>query len=385
MTRDLKIVSAAMLTWGIGEGLFFIFQPLYIQQLGADPILIGLLLGVNGLVMTVSQIPSGILADRIGRRPIMWVSWFSGLTATWLMALAPSLGVFVAGMLLYGLTSSVMAPLNTYIQGAKGDWSLGRAVSFVTASFNVGAIFGPIFGGLLADAYSLRAVYFAAGVVFAVSTAIILLVKNQPVQKKIIIEGDRHSLQNKQFFSMLWMIALVMLALMLPQPLTANFLQNQQGLSLGKIGQLGSIYALGSVLMALIFGHLPAGLALIIGQAGLVIFAILIWQGSGLAWFSLAYLFLGGYRLSRGMAIALVQPLVLEHEVGLAFGMVETLNAFAIMAAPVIAGYLYSWQPASIYPVSIVVLLFSIGFSLRYFYNQKLEKTRGTIEEEGII
>ena len=52
MSRDLKIVSAAMLTWGLGEGMFYIFQPLYIQQFGADPVLIGTILGINGLVMT---------------------------------------------------------------------------------------------------------------------------------------------------------------------------------------------------------------------------------------------------------------------------------------------------------------------------------------------
>ena len=59
MTRDLKIVSAAMLTWGFGEGMFYIFQPLYIQKFGADPILIGAILGINGFVMAASQIPSG--------------------------------------------------------------------------------------------------------------------------------------------------------------------------------------------------------------------------------------------------------------------------------------------------------------------------------------
>ena len=95
MSRDLRILAAAMLTWGIGEGMFFIFQPLYIQQLGADPILIGTILGINGLVMTLVQIPSGYLADRIGRRPMLRFSWIAGVIATWVMALAPNLFVFV--------------------------------------------------------------------------------------------------------------------------------------------------------------------------------------------------------------------------------------------------------------------------------------------------
>jgi len=87
MSRDLKILSAAMLTWGLGESMFYIFQPLYIQQFGADPILIGSILGINGLVMTLGQIPSGYLADRVGRRPLMWFSWICGVIATFVFSL----------------------------------------------------------------------------------------------------------------------------------------------------------------------------------------------------------------------------------------------------------------------------------------------------------
>ena len=366
MTRDLKIVSAAMLTWGIGEGMFYIFQPLYIQQLGADPILIGIILGINGLVMSISQIPSGYLADKIGRRPLMWFSWLSGLVATWIMALSPSLGGFVAGLLLYGLTSSVLAPLNTYIQGARGKWSVGRAVSFISATYSVGGVMGPILGGVIAETFNLRMVYYAAGVLFAVSTLIIFFIKKQPIEDMTILDGDGHLLRNRRFVSLLAVISLVMLAVTLPQPLTANFLQNQRALPLGRIGQLGSLGALGSVLMMLIFGNLPAGVAMVIGQAGVMLFVLFIWHGGGFIWYGLGYLFLGGYRLCRVMNVALVQPVVREREVGLAFGMVESLSAMAFMIAPVLAGFLYDWRPVSIYPISLLVLILAILLSFRF-------------------
>ncbi len=376
MTRDLKVLSAAMLTWGVGEGMFYIFQPLYIQQLGADPILIGAILGVNGLVMGLSQIPSGYLADRIGRRPLMWFSWISGMLATWIMALAPSLGAFVAGLMLYGVTSSVMAPLNTYVQGARGKWSVGRAVSFISATYNIGGVLGPVLGGVIAESYSLRTVYFAAGILFAVSTVIVLFVRKQPVEDGAVLEGDTNLLQNGRFLRMLAVISLVMIAVTLPQPLTANFLQNQRGLHLGSIGQLGAIGALGSVLMMLAFGNLPAGTAMMIGQGGLALFALLIWGGAGFIWYGLGYLFLGGYRLCRAMTVALVQPVVRERQVGLAFGMVESINALAFMVAPVLAGFLYDWRPASIYPVSLGVLVLALLVSRGYFNGRHKREAR---------
>mgnify|MGYP001050179809 CR=1 FL=1 len=366
-----------MLTWGLGEGIFLIFLPLYLQQFGADPILIGTILGINGLVSAVVQIPAGYLADKLGRRPVIWFNFITGVIAAWIMALAPSLGVFVAGLLLYGLTMSVMAPLNSYVQGARGKWSVGRAVSFISAAYNFGAILGPIIGGALGEMFNLRTAYFATGIVFSISTAIVLFARKQPVAVPAKIKGDGHLFKNKRFVAMLVMIFPVMFAVSLPQPLAPNFLQNQRGLSLSQIGQLGSLGALGSVLLMLAFGSLQSGLALMIGQVGLVVFALLLWQGQGLVWYGLAYLAMGGYRLCRAMTVALARPVVRASEVGLAFGMVETLNSIGYMAAPVVAGFLYDWRPQAIFPVSLaalgVTLLLSIRFLRRNGRGQRKE------------
>ncbi|MCB2209288.1 MFS transporter [bacterium] len=366
MSKDLKVVSAAMLTWGIGEGMFYIFQPIYLQQLGADPILIGTLLGISGLMMSLAQIPSGYLADRLGRRPLMWFSWVFGVVSTWVMALAPSLTWFVVGMLLYSVTSSAMPPLNTYVQGARGKWSVGRAVSFTSAAYNIGGIIGPLVGGMLGEGQSLKSVYAVAAVIFTISTVIIFFASDQEVVKEPARPGEAHLLQNKRFLSMLVVILLVMFAVTLPQPLAANFLQNQRQITLNQIGRLGSLSALGSVVLVLAVGHLPAGQALLIGQAGLVVFAFLLWQGQGILWYGVAYFFMGGFKLSRIMTVALVRPVVREREVGLAFGMVETLNSLAAVFAPVVAGLLYDWRPISIFPVGLLVLGATIAMSLRF-------------------
>jgi MFS family permease len=356
MSRDLKIVSGAMLAWGLGEGIFLIFQPLYLQQFGADPILIGTILGINGLVMALMQIPAGYLADKIGRRPVIWFNYFAGVVATWMMALAPSLGFFVAGLLLYGLTLSVMAPLNSYVQDARGKWSVGRAVSFVSAAYNFGGILGPIIGGAIGEIFNLRSAYFLAGIIFTISTTIILFASKQPVAIPEQVEGQMQLFQNRRFLGMLSVIFLVMFAVTLPQPLAPNFLQNERGLTLSQIGQLGSLGAFGSVILMLVFGNLPSGAAIMVGQGGLMLFSLALWQGRGLLWYGLGYIALGGFRLCRAMTVALVRPVVRASEVGLAFGVVETLNSLGFMAAPVAAGFLYTWQPVAVFQVSLIVL-----------------------------
>jgi len=363
-SRDLKIVSAAMLIWGFGEGMFYIFQPLYIQKLGASPILIGTILGINGLIGVSAQIPSGYLADKIGRRPLIWFSFGVGALATFLMAWAPTLGFFVAGMLLYGLSASVMAPLNTYVQEARGKWSVGRAISFVLVMYSIGGILGPVVGGILGEMFNLRTVYFFSGGIFTLSTITILFVGDQVVNATPHMEGDGHLLQNKVFLRMLVLIFLAILTVFLPQPLAANFLRNQRSVSISQIGQLGSLGALGGVIVMLIFGHMSAINALLIGQIGVMIFALALWQGVSMIWYGIGYIFLGGFRLCNAMVVALVRPVVREREVGLAFGFVGSVSSLSIMVAPVIAGLLYDFRPVAIFPVAIVGLFLTITLTL---------------------
>ena len=162
-----------------------------------------------------------------------------------------------------------------------------------------------------------------------------------------------------------------MLAVVLPQPLTANFLQNQRGLSISRIGQLGALGAFGSVILMLVFGHLRSNIAMLLGQLGVLLFALLIWLGGGFVWYGLGYFFLGGYRLCRAMTVALARPLVSEFEVGFAFGVVESLNSLAFMVAPVIAGWLYDWQPGSLFPISAGLLGITMAFSFFFMHKNQ--------------
>jgi MFS family permease len=97
INRDLILVGLALFTWGFGEGMFLIFQPIYLEQLGASPVLIGIVIGSMGLAMALPQIPAGYLSDRVGARPLMIVSWAFGLIATLMMGLAKSLPFLLLG------------------------------------------------------------------------------------------------------------------------------------------------------------------------------------------------------------------------------------------------------------------------------------------------
>jgi len=86
-------------------------------------------------------------------------------------------------------------------------------------------------------------------------------------------------------------------------------------------------------------------------------------------WYSLAYLFVGGYRTARSLAMAQVQTLVPPAKLGLAYGVSETIASSANILVPFVAGYLYAINPDILFPISIGLIIISLlanGYYLFY-------------------
>jgi MFS family permease len=355
MNLDLALVSFALMIWGLGEGLFLIFQPLYLQQFGADPQMIGGILGALGLAMAAAQVPAGYLADRLGSRPVMWTAWIMGASAAGIMAFAQSLPLFVGGLMIYGLTAFVSAPMNSYITDFRGKWGVSRALTITQASSNLGAIAGPALGGWIGSQFGLRSVYLVSFFVFILSALVIFFIHPQTKHPHSGAGSAVRLHQNRSFLSILPFFFLTTLATILPQTLTPNFLQNQHGLDLNQIGQLGSIGSLGIVVLMLALGNLTPIMGMVVGQISIGVFATILWKGTGMAWYAAGYAFVGGYRLTRTMILAYTRPIVPPGQIGFAFGLIELVSGAALFLAPIMAGWLYTFQPESIYTGSLII------------------------------
>jgi MFS family permease len=371
MSRDLFLVAFSMFTWGIGEGMFYLFQPLYLQQWGASPVLIGALLGGLGAAMAIAQVPTGYLADKLGSRGIMFGAWLTGLASTLIMAFAPSLEVFIVGMLAYGLTAFVTVPVNSYVVAARGKWSVQRAITFVSAIFQLGGIIGPVAGGAVGERLGIQVVYRIAAGFFVVSTAIIFMIKPQAreIHPDHASRGKLH--QNNRYLLFLGLSFITVLATYLPQPLTPNYLQNQHHLSLATIGWLGSIGYLGNALLTLGLGSLNAISGFLIGQILMGLSALILWRGNNTIWFSLAYFSMGGFRLLRAMALAYSRSIIHAADTGLAFGIVETCNSLALILAPPLAGLLYAYDPHLVYITSLGLIIIAFLINLRFMVDRQ--------------
>ncbi|HEX9615836.1 MAG TPA: MFS transporter [Anaerolineales bacterium] len=366
MSRDLVLIAIALFTWGLGEGLFLYFQPVYLQQLGADPIEIGSILGGFGLATAFSHLPAGYLADRLGRKGLMIAAWALGMVSTWIMALASGLPVFVIGFLLYGTTLFVLSPLNSYVTAARGRLSVGRAITLVSAFYNLGAVLGPWIGGQVGDRMGLRQTYYLAGWIFIVSTLVILFIRPQPVERVTYNKENSRWLNNPRYHVYLAVIFLATFAMYLPQPLSPNFLENVRGLNLRQIGQLYSISSIGVVTLNLRLGQLPARIGFLLGQAAVGAFALILWQGSGLPAYTIGFFLLGGFRTARSLGVAQVRELVPPEKMGIAYGLTETVGAAAVVLTAPLAGFLFTMNPFWMYTLGAGLIFLSLLISMRF-------------------
>jgi MFS family permease len=366
MTRELRLIAASLLLWGTGEGMYIHFQPLYLQQLGADPVQIGGILGLASLGLVITHIPAGALADRFGRRVLIRAAWFLGAAAAWAMFLAPNLPLFTAGLVFYFFTAFVMSPMSSYITAARGDWTTARALTTVFAFFAIGSILGPIIGGQLSGIIGIRSLYAVSASLYVISAIMVLFLPAQPRENIPLRSGYSRLLRNKAFGRLLALFSLTNLALFLTWPLLPNFMQNERGLNLATIGIIGSFNAAGGVVLNLLIGRMSNRPAYLLAQWLVLGSSLILWLGTGTPMFALGYFLSGGYRTYRSITTAVAETQVDRPQMGLAYGLVETAVGLTTVAAAPIAGLLYREAPYLPFPVSLLLIAVSLTISTRW-------------------
>ncbi len=366
MTRDTRLVAASLFFWGLGEGLYLYFQPIYMARLGANAVQIGSLLGLASAAMAASHLPAGYLADRLGRKQLLVVGWLGGAAAGTLMFLSPSLTGFSVGLVLYGLTGFILAPMNSYLTESRGEQTVERTLTSVSAVFNAGAVLAPLMGGLIGERLGLRAVYGFAAAAWWVSTALIALIQPQPVRP---VEGRRRYsalLGNRGYLGFLGLMFFAFFAMYVGLPLAPNFLREVGGLSLQQIGVLGSLTSIGLIVGNWLLGKRHPRRGFVVAQALVGAHMILLWRGTGMPWYGLAFLGRSGFSLAHTLASAQIGRVVSPSEIGGAYGLSETGISTAMILAPVLAGVLYARQPALPFPISLGLTAIAIALSIRF-------------------
>ena len=365
LNRDLKLLSLSLFLWALGEGLFIFILPLYMTDLGASPEQIGQIISVGAVAMAVSLLPAGWASDRFGPKSGMVSGWVFGIFSGVVFAVSYNIQVFLIGWILYRVTAWVLPAISSYTTNARGALTPERALSSVYSMFHAGLIVSPFIGGYIGKYFGLRTNFYIATVMFCISTVVILFLKHQPPHPVEQRARPKEMLTNRHFLSFMALVFITMVVVYLAYDFAPKFLSEVKHIDLEQIGWLGTLNAIGGFTLNQYLGRRPPrrGLVLAIGLSMLQILIML--QASWVGWFALAYFLRGGVNAIRSLITALVTRIVKPSQLGLAFGLSETVSTAGDAVAPLLAGQLYALAPHL--PFTIALILSPIIAALVWF------------------
>jgi MFS family permease len=346
LSRDNFLVMVSMLFWGAGEGLWFYVQPLYVKSLGADSLEIGFVLSLAPVLMIVVLIPSGILADRYGRKKMMVGGSLVGTAAVLVLALARDWPQSIVGFALYWASTGCLPAFHAYVAHASPTRDLNRNFSLMYAAFAVGLIVFPTVGGMIADTAGFAPAFVTAAVFYAVSTLLVVAVREQPVSQTRPGFGFQQAFANRRLVILCILAVFIFLALFLGQPFAPNYLEEVVGLDLAWIGFLGSAHALGATVLGLALGRMSEGIGgLVLGQGLVLLSLVILLSFEAMPLLALSFFLRGAFNASRALALGQMGKVVGESASGLAYGLLDTAMGLPWVLGPYIAAWLYTMRP----------------------------------------
>ena len=126
----------------------------------------------------------GGLSDRFGRRPVLLLSLGVMSADYFVMALAGSIWLLLAGRIVGGITAATQATASAYMADISTPEKKAANFGLIGAAFGMGFVMGPLIGGLLAE-YGTRAPFYAAAGLAALNALFGWIVLTETVTDRI--------------------------------------------------------------------------------------------------------------------------------------------------------------------------------------------------------
>ena len=156
MNKMLLMFLLAMILANIGGEMYGMLLPLYLKELNASVVQIGLFFTISQVIPLVVQILGGWVSDSLGRlRSIAWGSVAGNLTYVGFI-FAPTWQWVMSGMVFSAITRSLIGPsFSAFIAEQSAEKNRARVFGITDTLFMVVGVIGPPLGGYLADKYRL--------------------------------------------------------------------------------------------------------------------------------------------------------------------------------------------------------------------------------------
>lgn len=348
--RNNLLLMLALFIWALGEGLWINFRQLYLVELGATAPQVGTALAIESIARAVLLIPAGYIGDKVGARNVVIASWVLGIAGPALMIPAPVWQWAIPGMAIYAMSAFAIPSVSALALLSIPDQTRPnihqRTLTAIFAAYPAGLLLSPTIGGAIAHAYNIRANLWIGSLLFCVSLLVVLLVRHIPP-----VPIDHHDERPADLFSnrRFWILALYFaggwLVANLGFALAPNFLQQARGFTEEQIGLLFSLASLGTIVVNLLIGHTSRRWSYALVLLIILLAMLGLYQFSSLPLTAVSFMGLGAVWSTRTLATSGISTVVNPRNRGLAFGMLDTLNAAALAIASAAAGSLFAADP----------------------------------------
>lgn len=149
LPRDMKLILFSNTFSSIQHGLFAVIQTLYLKSLGYDPPTIGLLVGLTPMLSMFFLVPSGIIADRFGKKCLLIASSLAYLSSFIIYATLDAFHFLLLASLLFGFSlGTYIAPFQAIIANKVETARRSYTYSLSSFLFSFGLIIGSLLAGL---------------------------------------------------------------------------------------------------------------------------------------------------------------------------------------------------------------------------------------------
>lgn len=398
----LVIFLLAMILANVGGNMYAPLMPLYLEELHASVVQIGLFFTLSQIIPLLLQILGGWISDTLGRLRAIAIGSVVGMFAFVPLILAPTWQWLLLAEGLGAITRSLVGPsFDAFVAEHSSEQNRAKVFGVTMALFMIVSVVGPPLGGWLVGAYGFKFMLLIAAAMYLMATIIRVGMAREAAQngaarpQRLSLGGLRTNLG--AMFGMLaaggvltWILitdGVRDISFALSMNLFPVYMQDLAGLTYGQIGLMMGIFGLFTMLTTVPGGWLAdrkgerVGIALGFTLVGL---ALLLLVGAPA---NTPLMFAGGWALA-GVGVGLLTPAyqsliskaVPQHLRGTAFGLFSTSLGLVSLPAPWIGAQLWTRiGPRFPFTLTACVALLSV---IPVWLKFKLPDRRGEAEVE---
>jgi len=379
LNRDLKLLFFSTFIGAFGDGLYFYMLPLYVREVGANPVEVGIFFSVMLLPAIFTPLLGGFLADKYDRKIIMVIGWLIWTPIPIIFSWARNWVQMLPGAFLYGFWIGQPA-FSAYIASSAKKERMTLTFTILSSSWSLGFIFSPALGAYLSEAIEIRLVFYLASILYGTCAGILFLISSQKAA-----QTSHLSLPTTQRFGkkklLIWsaFFAVESFFVFLVRPLIPQILKDKFRLTDSLIGILGSFTFFGSGVLGIYLGRIgdkwKKSSAISVCMILCSISAIILLLFKNLFALSLASFLMGASYTTMSLIGAVISSISPEVSRARWISVALSSGMFAAFLAPYLGGLLYDSSPNNPFLVFIVATTLLSVFSLTIPFNEKMKRS----------